>query len=67
MRRGRGSSREGGLVWTWESDGGGRGGFTSAVLGTDSQNISIFMSPWFVWSVTDIVVGVVMGEEEEKI
>ena len=27
---------------------------TSAVLGTDSQKISIFMSPKVVWSVTDM-------------
>ena len=27
---------------------------TSAVLGTDSQNISILMSPTVVWSVTDM-------------
>ena len=28
--------------------------FTSAVLGTASQNISILMSPIVVWSVTDM-------------
>ena len=32
------------------------GGLTSAVLGTDSQNISILMLPRVVWSVTDITV-----------
>ena len=30
------------------------GWLTSAVLGTDSQKISILMSPTVVWSVTDM-------------
>ena len=33
------------------------GGLTSAVFGTDSQNISILMLPRVVWSVTDMAVG----------
>ena len=33
------------------------GGLTSALFGTDSQNISILMLPRVVWSVTDMAVG----------
>ena len=33
------------------------GGLTSAVFGTDSQNISILILPRVVWSVTDMAVG----------
>ena len=42
--------------------GGGWGLFTSAVLGTLSQKTSIFMSPWVVCSVTDMMCGLCVSQ-----
>lgn len=39
---------------------------TSAVLGTDSQKISVLISPWVVWNVTDMVMFCVVDVVEES-
>ena len=51
-----------GAEWGEGKGKGGWGLFTSAVLGTLSQKTSIFMSPWEVCSVTDMMCGLCVSQ-----